>query len=149
MNATADATFGPRLQGHFDFTLLFEQSIFSIGPSAILLTTSLFRITALTRRKPSFGASTLLWIKLIPTKSSEHYYRQVNNLFPDTQYFYRYFEAPGLGHCVGGGGGHPLTIFDALRSWVEEVYQGGDVSDSKSFKCIGNATGNLGNSTDV
>ncbi|CAI7635556.1 unnamed protein product [Penicillium crustosum] len=128
MNATADATFGPRLQGHFDFTLLFEQSIFSIGPSAILLTTSLFRITALTRRKPSFGASTLLWIKL---------------------YFYRYFEAPGLGHCVGGGGGHPLTIFDALRSWVEEVYQGGDVSDSKSFKCIGNATGNLGNSTDV
>ncbi|KAJ5598777.1 hypothetical protein N7537_008861 [Penicillium hordei] len=65
MNATADATFGPQLQGHFDFTLLFEQSIFSIGPSAILLTASLFRINVLTRRKPSFEASTLLWIKLI------------------------------------------------------------------------------------
>ncbi|KAJ5957023.1 hypothetical protein N7501_011302 [Penicillium viridicatum] len=65
MNATADATFGPQLRGHFDFTLLFEQSIFSVGPSAILLAASLFRITVLTRRKPSFEASTLLWIKLI------------------------------------------------------------------------------------
>ncbi|KAJ5862500.1 hypothetical protein N7455_006568 [Penicillium solitum] len=65
MNTTADATFGPQLRGHFDFTLLFEQSIFSVGQSAILLPTSLFRITVLSRRKPSFEASTLLWIKLI------------------------------------------------------------------------------------
>lgn len=71
MNATADATFGPQLQGHFDFTLLFEQSIFSVGPSAILLTASLFRITVLTRRKPSFEASTLLWIKLVRLSTSD------------------------------------------------------------------------------
>ncbi|KUM56866.1 hypothetical protein ACN42_g10335 [Penicillium freii] len=113
----------------------------------------------------------------IPTKSSEHYYQQVNELFPDIQDFYRYFEAPGLGHCAGGNGGQPLTTFDALRSWVEEgiapedlpanfngiggveqgrilcpypakaVYQGGNVSDAKSFKCISNATGNVGNSS--
>ncbi|KAJ5957022.1 feruloyl esterase [Penicillium viridicatum] len=109
-----------------------------------------------------------------PTKSSEHYYQQVNELFPDIQDFYRYFEAPGLGHCAGGNGGQPLTTFDALRSWVEEgiapedlpanfngiggveqgrilcpypakaVYQGGNVSDAKSFKSISNATGNVG-----
>ncbi|CAI7620554.1 unnamed protein product [Penicillium viridicatum] len=115
----------------------------------------------------------------IPTKSSEHYYRQVSDLFPDIQDFYRYFEAPGLGHCAGGNGGQPLTTFDALRSWVEEgiapealpanfngiggveqgrilcpypakaVYRGGNVSDAKSFKCISNATGNVGNSTNV
>ena len=116
---------------------------------------------------------------MIPTKSSEHYYRQVNDLFPDLQDFYRYFKAPGLGHCAGGSGGQPLTTFDALRSWVEEViapetlsvgfngiggvehgrilcpypakaiYQGGNVFDAKGFKCISNATGNLGNSTNV
>lgn len=71
MNTTADATFGPQLRGHFDFTLLFEQSIFSVGQSAILLPTSLFRITVLTRRKPSFEASTLLWIKLVKLSTSD------------------------------------------------------------------------------
>ncbi|RDA82906.1 hypothetical protein CP532_4784 [Ophiocordyceps camponoti-leonardi (nom. inval.)] len=64
MNATADALFGPQLPGSFDFTLVFEQAIFSIGPSAILLLASPFRILALARRKPTFGADSLLWFKL-------------------------------------------------------------------------------------
>ncbi|KAJ5338010.1 feruloyl esterase [Penicillium brevicompactum] len=106
----------------------------------------------------------------IPTKSSEHYYRAVNEVVPDIQSFYRYFEAPGLGHCSGGIGGQPLTTFDALRSWVEDgtvpdklpvkfngtdgveqsrilcpypakqVYNGGNVSEASSFSCSRNAT---------
>ena len=84
----------------------------------------------------------------------------------DVQDFFRYFEAPGLGHCSGGVGGQPLTTFDALRHWVEDgkvpetlpvnynttsgikssrilcpypakaVHQGGSVFDAKSFKCV-------------
>ncbi|CAG8195587.1 unnamed protein product [Penicillium salamii] len=108
----------------------------------------------------------------IPTKSSENYYRRVSQTVPDIQNFYRYFEAPGLGHCSGGIGGQPLTTFDALRSWVEDgiipetlpvsfngtngveqdrilcpypakaVYQGGNVADAASFHCSTNATMN-------
>lgn len=37
-----DSSFGPRLLGHFDFTLLFEDSIFHIAPSAILVIVTLF-----------------------------------------------------------------------------------------------------------
>lgn len=89
---------------------------------------------------------------------------------PDIQSFYRYFEAPGLGHCSGGIGGQPLTTFDALRSWVEDghvpdklpvkfngtdgveqsrilcpypakqVYNGGNVSEASGFSCSRNAT---------
>ena len=32
---------------------------------------------------------------------------------------YRLYEVPGLGHCAGGPGGHPTTIFNVLRTWVE------------------------------
>lgn len=106
----------------------------------------------------------------IPTKSSEHYYRSVSDTMSDVQSFYRYFEAPGLGHCSGGKGGQPLTTFDSLRRWVEEgvapetlpvyyngsngeqqarilcpypskaIYQGGSTDDIDNFKCVTNTT---------
>jgi ATP-binding cassette, subfamily C (CFTR/MRP), member 1 len=50
----ADDRFGPRVYGcrdNFDFTLLFEQSILSLGPSALLLIFSLGRTLQLHRRK--------------------------------------------------------------------------------------------------
>ena len=43
----------------------------------------------------------------------------VSDAMGDVSDFYRYFESPGLGHCSGGQGGQPLTIFNALRRWVE------------------------------
>lgn len=82
------------------------------------------------------------------------------------QEFFRFFEAPGLGHCSGGIGGQPKTVFDALRTWVENgtapdtlpvqftgidgveqerilcpypakaVYQGGNSSLAASFRCV-------------
>ncbi|KAJ5792831.1 uncharacterized protein N7503_008809 [Penicillium pulvis] len=106
----------------------------------------------------------------IPTQSSEHYYRSVSDSMPDIQSFYRYFEAPGLGHCSGGKGGQPLTIFNSLRRWVEEdaapetlpvyfngtggeqqarilcpypskaIYQGGSTDDIDNFECVHNTT---------
>ncbi|EIT78072.1 feruloyl esterase, putative [Aspergillus oryzae 100-8] len=102
----------------------------------------------------------------IPTKGTEFYYKSVQNKFPDVQDFYRYFESPGLGHCSGGKGGQPTTIFDALRRWVENgtapetlpveyarpegellhrivcpypaqaKYMGGDISSVESFRCV-------------
>ncbi|OJJ94948.1 hypothetical protein ASPACDRAFT_37114 [Aspergillus aculeatus ATCC 16872] len=102
----------------------------------------------------------------IPTKDTEFYYNAVTDLFPDVQEFYRFFEAPGLGHCSGGVGGQPITTFDALRQWVENgtapetlpveyagsdgakqsrilcpypaqaKYIGGDASSAESFRCV-------------
>ncbi|RAK75217.1 feruloyl esterase [Aspergillus fijiensis CBS 313.89] len=102
----------------------------------------------------------------IPTKDTEFYYNAVTDLFPDVQEFYRFFEAPGLGHCSGGVGGQPTTTFDALRLWVENgtvpetlpveyagsdgakqsrilcpypaqaKYMGGDASTAESFRCV-------------
>ncbi|PHH80624.1 hypothetical protein CDD80_627 [Ophiocordyceps camponoti-rufipedis] len=65
MNTTADASFGPRLPDRFDFTLSFEQVVFSIGPSAVLLLASPLRIATLARRKPTFRSDALLWFKMI------------------------------------------------------------------------------------
>lgn len=38
---------------------------------------------------------------------------------PNTQDFYRYFEVPGLGHCMAGASGQPESLFEQLRAWVE------------------------------
>jgi hypothetical protein len=38
---------------------------------------------------------------------------------PDVHNYYRLFESPGLGHCFGGVGGYPSTLFDSLVAWVE------------------------------
>ncbi|KAH8660383.1 Tannase/feruloyl esterase [Xylariales sp. PMI_506] len=56
---------------------------------------------------------------IIPTRGSNHYYDAVSALIPDVQDFYRYFPTPGIGHCFGGPGGTPTTLFDTMRSWVE------------------------------
>ncbi|KAJ5758184.1 feruloyl esterase [Penicillium nucicola] len=106
----------------------------------------------------------------IPVKSSEHFYRGVSEAIANVQSFYRYFEAPGLGHCSGGNGAQPLTTFNAHRSWVEDgvvpetlpvkfngtdcveqnrilcpypakaVYRGGNASEAGSFQCSSNST---------
>lgn len=51
--AAADNSFGPVVHGcnYSDFTLLFEQSIFSIGPSTLLLCIASVRTFSL-RQKP-------------------------------------------------------------------------------------------------
>lgn len=67
MNLTADASFGPQLEGRFDFTLLFEQTILAIGPSVLFLALSSVRVAVLVQREgvPGAWTSTVLWAKLV------------------------------------------------------------------------------------
>ncbi|GJN76137.1 hypothetical protein PLICBS_010249 [Purpureocillium lilacinum] len=65
-SASADAAFGPQLTGQFDFTLLFEHSVLSIGPSLVILLVSSARVALLSKSSPIFSTSSLLWTKLAP-----------------------------------------------------------------------------------
>lgn len=56
---------------------------------------------------------------VIPSQGTEKYYEAVRQMLPDVHDIYRYFEAPGLGHCAGGSSGQPTSLFDQLRVWVE------------------------------
>ncbi|KAH7114657.1 Tannase/feruloyl esterase [Dactylonectria macrodidyma] len=56
---------------------------------------------------------------IIPIQGSEQYYNAVNLTVGTVRDFYRYYEAPGLGHCFGGRAGQPTSLFDQLRAWVE------------------------------
>lgn len=69
VNATADASFGPKLEGQFDFTLLFEQSIFLIGPSALFVVVASVRVAVLASGKPGAWKTTTLWGKLVSCQS--------------------------------------------------------------------------------
>jgi ATP-binding cassette subfamily C (CFTR/MRP) protein 1 len=63
-----DDTFGPGVQGcrdNFDFTLLFEQSVMSIGPSILFLLFFSIRIWQLYRQDAKVLSSLLSWMKLV------------------------------------------------------------------------------------
>ncbi|TQW12261.1 poly(A)-binding protein-dependent poly(A) ribonuclease [Cordyceps javanica] len=59
-----DDSFGPRLFGHFDFTLLFEHTIFHIVPSSIFLFTLPYYLHKIIKCRPVVRPSWLLWAKL-------------------------------------------------------------------------------------
>lgn len=52
-------------------------------------------------------------------RNSLHYYQEVSKVVPNVQNFCRYYLVPGLGHCYGGSGGQPDSLFGQLRAWVE------------------------------
>ncbi|CAK4033257.1 Hypothetical predicted protein [Lecanosticta acicola] len=56
---------------------------------------------------------------LIFPNGSSHYYERVLEADPQAAVFYRYFEAPGVGHCTGGPGPLPADTLDAVVRWVE------------------------------
>ena len=58
--------------------------------------------------------------QLIFPNGSSSYYERVLKLDPKAKDFYRYFEAPGVAHCMGGPGAFPATVFDELVAWVEK-----------------------------
>lgn len=59
-----DDSFGPRLFGHFDFTLLFEHSIFEAAPGILVLFVVPFYIYRILKDKPLVRFGSLLWAKL-------------------------------------------------------------------------------------
>ncbi|XWX01630.1 hypothetical protein V2A60_009658 [Cordyceps javanica] len=62
--AAGDDEFGPQLPGYFDFTLVFEQSMFSLVPASILILVAPYRILQLWRKKTCVGSRKLLLAKL-------------------------------------------------------------------------------------
>ena len=57
---------------------------------------------------------------LIQPNGTVEYYERVLDTVDDVQDFYRYFEAPGVGHCSGGVGAQPVKELEALVKWVEQ-----------------------------
>ena len=59
-----DDSFGPRLFGHFDFTLLFEHSIFELAPACLVIFVAPFYIYTILKGTPRVRFGSLLWAKL-------------------------------------------------------------------------------------
>jgi len=77
------------------------------------------------------GAKIIMWQgtsdPAIRWTHSLDYYRRVATYFGKgkadfdaLQSWFRYYHAPGVGHCGGGEGPSPVSIFDNLVSWVED-----------------------------
>lgn len=70
------------------------------------------------------GGKMITWHGLadeaIPPKGSEQYYNRVLNGDSKAHDFYRFFEAPGAGHCYGGLGPIPNDALSQLMAWVEK-----------------------------
>ncbi|KAI8963128.1 tannase and feruloyl esterase [Daldinia sp. FL1419] len=56
---------------------------------------------------------------IIPPKSTLKYYQEVSEKVGNVEDFFRHFESPGLGHCMGGPG-QPDSLFAQLQAWVED-----------------------------
>lgn len=57
---------------------------------------------------------------LVPPNGTLEYYERVAGEFDDVQDFYRFFEAPGVGHCARGIGAQPVKEVEAMVKWVEQ-----------------------------
>lgn len=101
--------------------------------------------------------------EVIPAQGNIAYYESVLEKDQDAQDFYRFFEAPGVGHCYGGLGPVPNGAFAQLVEWVEngqapdtlhadhgsnstsrdlcpyplqQTYVSGDSRNASSFTCV-------------
>jgi hypothetical protein len=61
----SDNNFGPHRVGVFDFTILFEQSILSLLPTALFLLLVPLRLFVLRNNERATELGTLLWLKLV------------------------------------------------------------------------------------
>jgi hypothetical protein len=82
------------------------------------------------RKAKNHGAKIIMWQgtadPAIRWRHSLDYYRRVATYFGKgkadfaaLQPWFRYYHAPGVGHCGGGEGPAPVAVFDDLVSWVE------------------------------
>jgi len=59
---------------------------------------------------------------LIPHRQSIHYYNETLDRFGGldaVKPWFRFFVAPGMGHCSGGVGPQPQNLFERMVEWVE------------------------------
>ncbi|KAJ5618104.1 hypothetical protein N7537_003218 [Penicillium hordei] len=70
------------------------------------------------------GGKIIAWHGLadetIPPNGTVSYYEEVLKQDPKAHDFYRFFEAPGVGHCYGGMGPIPNGAMSQLMEWVEK-----------------------------
>lgn len=116
----------------------------------------------------SSGAKMITWHgmadQLIPFNGTVHYYSRVLGHDDNATDFYRFYSAPGVGHCGGGLGAVPTDPLAQLVSWVEDgkaphtlaanrtvkglswkqelcqyplssIYKGGDPAVASSYSC--------------
>jgi len=60
---------------------------------------------------------------LITAEGSIDYYTRMSRRMGGAEIsaqFFRFFLAPGVGHCSGGAGPNPTGQLDALVTWVED-----------------------------
>ncbi|KAL6412899.1 hypothetical protein AUP68_02391 [Ilyonectria robusta] len=57
--------------------------------------------------------------QLIPFNGTADYYNCVRADDPVLDDYYRFFTAPGVGHCYGGSGSYPGSGLDTFIEWVE------------------------------
>ena len=72
------------------------------------------------------GAKILMWHggadPLIPWRQAVHYYNDAAERFKgysELAPWFRFYLAPGVGHCGGGVGPQPQNLFGTLVDWVE------------------------------
>ncbi|KAJ5170116.1 uncharacterized protein N7500_002899 [Penicillium coprophilum] len=113
------------------------------------------------------GGKMITWHGLadeaIPPNGTISYYEEVLKMDPKAHDFYRFFEAPGVGHCYGGVGPIPNGALSQLIEWVErdhapetlhatkgtnntardlcpyplrQKFTGGDSRNATSFTCV-------------
>ncbi len=73
-------------------------------------------------------------------RNTRRYYDAVAAIDPNVHDYFRFFEAPGLGHCQGGIGGFPSRSFEALVEWVEkgispDMLEAIDIANRTSLLC--------------
>lgn len=71
-----------------------------------------------------FGGKMITWHgladQLIFPNNTVDYYGRVETLDSNVRDYYRFFEAPGVRHCIGGKGAFPGNALSQLMEWVEE-----------------------------
>lgn len=68
--APSDDHFGPQIPGVFDFTILFEQSILSLLPTALFILVTPLRVFPLLSREKLVKPGPVLWAKLVNLDSN-------------------------------------------------------------------------------
>lgn len=64
-NITADSLFGPQYGDEFDFTLSFQELIFTFIPTIVSIALTPFGLWAALREPVAIRTSFLFWVKLV------------------------------------------------------------------------------------
>jgi hypothetical protein len=127
-----DANFNVYNMTHQDYETFFRRSINQYG--SIIGTSD----PDLTEFKNS-GGKLLTWHgladEIIPPKGTMEYWERVQEQDPEIGDYYRFFSAPGVGHCysTNAPGWFPGDALDAVIDWVE----GGVAPDTLVAKTVG------------